>query len=451
MKPAHLANALFVLALVFLVFSGGIAVSLFKVWPYPIFANAYQAAQSELAQSRTAASPLKTDLWRSARFSARGTTVADTAKMQPGYTLYTSGDASVARLIDAQGHVLHKWQRPFSQIWDDSAAVKNPQADDFIYMRRARLLPNGHLLAVYISANDTPWGYGLVELDADSNVVWKYLSQVHHDLDLTNDGRIVTLTHAFNDKPLAGFDFVPTPYLEDFLVTLSPDGKELSKVSITKMLAQSPYATVLRRAMPWFANFDALHVNTVDWLSAADAKALGFGKAGDVLLMLRNINLLILVDPDTKRIVWGTRGDWLDPHDPQVLANGHILIFDNLGEMAPNNPSRVYEFDPKDDRITWSYTGPAKAPLASPIRSTAERLANGNTLITESDGGRLLEVTPDKALVWEYINPIRAGKNDHMIPVVSGARRIDPATLDPAFRATLSAAEDKARQSKAPQ
>ena len=32
-------------------------------------------------------------------------------------------------------------------------------------------------------------------------------------------------------------------------------------------------------------------------------------------------------------------------------------------------------------------------------------MPNGNTLITEGSEGRLLEVTPDYEIVWEYINP----------------------------------------------
>ena len=294
------------------------------------------------------------------------------------------------------------------------------------------------MLAIYISGNDTPWGYGLVELDADSNVVWKYLGAVHHDMDVTHDGRIVTLTHQFTDAPLGGFfSFVPTPYLDDHLVTLSADGKPQSSISIMQMLIHSPYGISLRREEPWFADFDPLHVNSVDWLSAADAKALGIGKAGDVMIMLRQLNLVAVVDPDQQRIIWASHGDWLDPHDPHVLPDGNILMFDNMGRMFAHNRTRVIEFNPHNAGIVWRYEGSVEHPLDSAIRGMDERLANGNTLITESDGGRLLEVTRSGDIVWEYFNPVRAGDNNRMIPVVSGAVRIDPTSLDADFKATL--------------
>ena len=41
----------------------------------------------------------------------------------------------------------------------------------------------------------------------------------------------------------------------------------------------------------------------------------------------------------------------------------------------------------------------------SQLISSAQRLPNGNTLITEGCFSRLFEVTPDKEIVWEYRAP----------------------------------------------
>ena len=107
---------------------------------------------------------------------------------------------------------------------------------------------------------------------------------------------------------------------------------------------------------------------------------------------------------------------------------GHILVFDNggwAGYGAPNpgsstgfrnalrDYSRVLEIDPVSLKVVWQYT-PVEAGLAfpvdanrfySPFISSAQRLPNGNTLITEGSGGRLIEVTAGHEIVWEYISP----------------------------------------------
>ena len=95
----------------------------------------------------------------------------------------------------------------------------------------------------------------------------------------------------------------------------------------------------------------------------------------------------------------------------------------------------MIEFDPRSQGIVWQYAGDAEHPFYSGVRSAQERLANGNTLITESEGGRLLEVTPEGEVVWEYLNPVRGGDAAEHIAVVSWGQRIDPATLDPEFLA----------------
>jgi outer membrane protein assembly factor BamB len=88
------------------------------------------------------------------------------------------------------------------------------------------------------------------------------------------------------------------------------------------------------------------------------------------------------------------------------------------------------EFDPATQQIVWSYAGSSGRPFDSPVRSSQQRLPNGNTLVTESDGGRLFEITAAGEVVWEYVNPVRGGERGELIPIVAWAQRIDPASLD---------------------
>ena len=51
--------------------------------------------------------------------------------------------------------------------------------------------------------------------------------------------------------------------------------------------------------------------------------------------------------------------------------------------------------------VVWSYGNP-RAGFFSPIVSGAQRLPNGNTLISCGTQKRVIEVTPDKQIVWEF-------------------------------------------------
>ncbi|OPZ08885.1 MAG: hypothetical protein BWZ10_02614 [candidate division BRC1 bacterium ADurb.BinA364] len=56
--------------------------------------------------------------------------------------------------------------------------------------------------------------------------------------------------------------------------------------------------------------------------------------------------------------------------------------------------------------MVWRYED--RAGFFSAYRAGVQRLPNGNTLIAESDAGRIFEVTPEKEIVWDYYHPFLA-------------------------------------------
>ena len=117
-------------------------------------------------------------------------------------------------------------------------------------------------------------------------------------------------------------------------------------------------------------------------------------------------------------------------HSVEPLASGNVLLFDNNGNYNGPAGSRVMEFDPETMEIVWQYEGTKDDPLKSVLRASVQRLGNGNTLITESQGGRLIEVTPEGKVVWQYVTPVRGGDGDKKLPIVVWGRRYTPSQLD---------------------
>ena len=74
----------------------------------------------------------------------------------------------------------------------------------------------------------------------------------------------------------------------------------------------------------------------------------------------------------------------------------------------------------------WRYDGSDSDPLWSKSCGTVQRLANGNTLITESDNGRALEVTPEGEVVWEFLSPHRAGDDGELVATLFDVIRLPP-------------------------
>ena len=144
----RLGSVLFVAAIAFLAFVGGAMAMLGETFPHRYLRDAYLAGEALIAQREETSDPYVTDQWRKARDGEKGVTINDPARASKGYTLYTSAGDAAAHLIDMDGRVVHEWRRPYSDVWNEQSAVKKPQPDAMILLDKARLLPNGDLLAI---------------------------------------------------------------------------------------------------------------------------------------------------------------------------------------------------------------------------------------------------------------------------------------------------------------
>lgn len=92
-------------------------------------------------------------------------------------------------------------------------------------------------------------------------------------------------------------------------------------------------------------------------------------------------------------------------HHATELKDGSILIFDNgvyrHHESFPY--SRIIQVDRATKQIVWQYHEKNPMTFFTPFMGGAQRLANGNTLITEAANGRIFEVTMEGETVWEYV------------------------------------------------
>ncbi|MDN3719368.1 hypothetical protein QW131_09515 [Roseibium salinum] len=231
----------------------------------------------------------------------------------------------------------------------------------------------------------------MARIDRNSNPSWSYLEQVHHDLDIAPDGRIYTLTHELSSDVPEAAPQLDAPYLKDFLVVLSEDGRELEKISLTEPFLRSRYK-FLFTTLPYYALADPLHTNSVEYISdekkpgtfPSPMKATCFSRFG----ISRSSPSFSM---KTREITWAARGAWLQQHGPTLLPDGDILLFDNFGDLRDENSSRVVQFDPRTANVTWEYGGakpgarctarsvPWSSAFPTAIRSSLRRMAGASS------------------------------------------------------------------------
>jgi len=150
---------------------------------------------------------------------------------------------------------------------------------------------------------------------------------------------------------------------------------------------------------------DWTHFNTVVYREEEQA----------VYVNSRHLDRLIKIDHPSGEILWsmGRGGDFGEglfshSHDPQLLENGNIVMYDNGNHKEPIEYSRAIEiaYDAVQGwaEVVWEW--PNSPMFFDPTMGDANRLPNGNTLITSSWHGRIYEVTPSCEIAWEmYLKP----------------------------------------------
>jgi hypothetical protein len=429
-KPRWIDRALpvlFVIALTFVSFVGGAFVAEFDVpWYQETLKPSFQGLKA-LEEERVLSQGLHG--WTLARDAKVGVTINDTQATQTGLTLISSFDQGCgAQLIAMDGRIVHRWQLPFREVWPDAEHVSTPVSDNRIHWWRTHVFPNGDLLANYAGIADSPNGYGLVKIDKDSRVIWKHPDAIHHDFAIDDGGSIFALVHSIRKSKLKSAPHLRTPILEDYVVVLSPDGQETQRVSLFNAFWRSQFRGYLD-SMQSNSKGDHTHCNAIDLIPREFAKKHRFCSPGDLMISLRNPDVIAILNLERGKIVWAAKGTWHRQHDSDPLANGNVMLFDNLGNQREGGKSRIIEWNPRTGAIVWSFAGTREAPFESLVRSCQQLLPNGNLLVTESDHGRLLEVTRDHRIVWEYCNPGRSGEKKELVAVIFNAERYDPREL----------------------
>ena len=343
--------------------------------------------------------------------TAGGVSIYDPDKSFEGLNLYVSGHRPSAVLIDMEGNLLHSWQFPFADAWDDYPGVENDQHRYF--WRRVHLYENGDLLAIFE-------GLGMIKLDRNSKLLWTSGFMQHHDLDVDENGDIFVLTRMGAIIPRIN---EREPVIEDSIAIMGSDGWMKKRFSLVEALARYPKsARYWNRAKQ--QKIDIFHTNSLEILDGSVAhKNPAFAK-GNLLVSMRSLDAIFVVDPNTEQIVWNFSADFKEPHDPQVLANGNLLLFDNLGGSRERGRSRILEYRLPGMDLVWTYEGTPKDRFFTKSCGMAQRLPNQNTLITETDMGQAFEVSPQGEIVWHFVNPHRAGTDDSLVASLFSLYRI---------------------------
>ncbi len=310
--------------------------------------------------------------------------IHDGEQMQPGWTMFNLSNhydkiPLILAFVDEEGRYR----------WYHQRATTSSGAATSVYVLNEGLLVGGTFDAGRV------WP---ALIDWEGTVLWERELDMHHDIHPLDDGTWIWLGHADscpNDIPNSGtinryeLDAGETTWSWSFCDHYLPD--------------------------PIVKDWD--HLNAV----------IPFPGEDSLLISAKNQFAVFKVDPGTDEVVWrlGKNGDFTrtdgdehaftNQHAPEFVANNELLVFDNGVEGWRETSGAVqvrFDEEAMTYEVVWSwYPDP---PIYAPIWSDADRLENGNTLITFGQRGtgkdsHIIEVTPDGERVWQLVTPKKWG------------------------------------------
>jgi hypothetical protein len=327
-------------------------------------------------------------------------------------------------LVGEDGHILHQWDVERKIFNTDAAGWWNNgvTAQNGIFsLEDAHLLPGGDVLFVQtLPTFDNYNGQRLARMDRDSHIIWQVPGAFNHEFDIAGNPQSVYASQSFlvQQLPLIGPPLKNTRYLDDRVEQYSLDGKKLHEWPVADAFMRSRYRDFLLSYEVNLAEqrvknaqgevlYDLLHLNSVQYLDAAKAKALPNAQAGDLLLSMRGLNAIAVLRPATGSIVWASRGPWSHQHHAQVEEDGRLYIYDNEGSpqlrLENGSPkdelqSRVIAYNPftNEMQVVW-----ASPDIHSVWRGYFKPLAAGKWLVAGPQTSRVQVISPQRHVIWE--------------------------------------------------
>lgn len=317
-------------------------------------------------------------------------TVVDEDAMQPGFTLHNltnhfDGHPFVTVLTDAQGRIRWMWRANTPQAGSDND-TRVVDGGIMVGGTRGQVLPT-----------EVAW---------DGSIVWQGDFGMHHHLQPIGDqGNVIYLRESdLCEDELAG-----------------------EIVELDRASGEIVYTwRICDHYTPPIVRPDWSHLNTAE-VSLDDTH---------FVVSSREQHTIFLVNRESGDIVWsvglyGTLdleddGYFWRQHAPRLIDSEgtRLLLFDN-GMWGEREYSRALELaidaEAGTAEVAWQYV--ADPPIFADIWSDADRLSNGNTLITyglrsESNPSHQVEVTTDGTEVWHAVWPVKWGmyRSERVVP-----------------------------------
>ena len=425
MRNLPVAKLAFYSSCLLLVFVAGFGVRHYRVFPYSLIKGGINSVRQVYGERETLTGKRPLNLTSPSKRPGRGVTRNRQGETAPGLTFVTGffDGHHEMRLLRLDGSVVHSWRARYFETFPNQDHVERdqlPKTEWNFALHGSLVLPDGSVVFNFE-------GLGTAKLNLCGEVQWTLPIMTHHSVEPSPDGGfwVPGMDIVTKSSP---FPLLKPPYTHDKILKVSPDGKVLKEISTLNLFFKNDLLGVLlsnSMTRAKLSSRDITHLNDIEELDARMARSFPQFRPGDLLVSLRNLNLVLVLDPETEVVKWHQTGPWLKQHDPDFLPSGKISVVNNNDDGTDEGSilggSRILEVDPATGDTADRYGSMPGQKWYTFRRGKHQYLPNGNVLITDSESGRVIEVNKQGEIVWEFINRF----DDQYVAILSGAIRYE--------------------------
>ena len=194
-------------------------------------------------------------------------------------------------------------------------------------------------------------------------------------------------------------------FCDDSIIKIDLDtGKIIEEISITQIMIDAGihnhlFIGRMDRPAP-----DPLHINDVEEVKI-DTK---FYNKKDLFLSLGHANMVLLINPSTKKILWKLHDKLFHQHDVDIINNEKIAIFNNnriytnKDQTYKNNEINIFNFT--NNELSSPYEKVLSKNDVRTISQGLMEITEYGVFVEEQNSGRYIFFKKDGEVVFEYIN-----------------------------------------------
>jgi hypothetical protein len=415
-KSLNTLSALFLVAVLFLAW--GFSIGKFKVFPYHVIEPVYSEIEAFILGDPEERSSLvdkllndfggvpKRFLWRFDMFQPDISSYQNTSypegmfksnrlppkfysRTKKGYYLiygvFEFADARYgAILINSQGNIIRTWK--FHLI----NRQMNPGKGGFDY-QCGTLISN--------------LGYTLQAQDFCGKRLWK-IDDVfaHHSIEPNGEGYIWNYNQLYFEKRSSQDGSLAERFSIFDVIEMNPDLHILEpRLKLhwkIKDLGKSIFAKMDKtQEAPMLCDYDPFHLNDITPLTGPVTDKFPDFQKGDLLISSRYLNLVFVLRPGSKEILWHRFGVFSRQHDPDFNQDGRISIFDN---NIHNQYSRIIALDIKEEAISVLLDGRRYGFMN--IGHGNHQVLDDASIVFVDCKGRVIHAEKDGTIRFSFIN-----------------------------------------------